>query len=283
MKIYTKERCFQNGFGLFLQRQRIQKAESEHRHEFVELVYISGGEGVHGIDGVEYTVRRGCLLLINYRQNHYFRTETEMEFCNILLDPEWVSEKLIEPENAFELLTLSAFSEVGQYIGTEQPMLLFSGAERSRLERLIGQMRQEQEEKQPGYETVLKAQTNILLTFVFRMMAGFGGERDTMGPEFLEYLRQRCAEKLSLQELSRSCFYNPSYFSRRFKECYGITVTDFIARSRLEKAKRLLEDTAMPVEDVARECGFGSKNAFYKIFKEQLGMTPKEYRQQVKI
>ena len=81
MKIYTKERCFQNGFGLFLQRQKIQKAEPEHLHEFVELVYILGGEGIHGIDGVEYAVRRGCLLLINYRQNHYFRTDSEMEFC----------------------------------------------------------------------------------------------------------------------------------------------------------------------------------------------------------
>jgi len=283
MHTYTKEACFKNGFGLHLRHHRMCRNEPEHLHEFVEIVYILGGEGIHGIDGVEYSVRRGSLLFINYKQTHYFKTDSEMEICNILLDPEWISEKLIEPENAFELLTLSAFSEVGQYIGTEQPMLLFSGAERSRLERLIGQMRQEQEEKQPGYETVLKAQTNILLTFVFRMMAGLGGGRDTLGPEFLEYLRQRCAEKLSLQELSRSCFYNPSYFSRRFKECYGITVTDFIARSRLEKAKRLLEDTAMPVEDVARECGFGSKNAFYKIFKEQLGMTPKEYRQQVKI
>lgn len=283
MRIYTKEHCFLNGFGLHLRHKRIRTDEPEHLHEFVEIVYVLNGDGVHGIDGVEYSVRRGSLLFMNYKQIHYFKTSSEMEVFEILLDPEWISEKLIEPDNAFELLTLSAFSEFGQRIGEGQPFLSFSGSARSRLERLIAEMLEEQEGKQIGYETILKAQASILLTLIFRAMAGRSGEQETLGPEFLEKLRQRCAEKLSLQELARSCFYNPSYFSRRFKECYGITVTDFIARSRLEKAKRLLEDTAMPVEDVARECGFGSKNAFYKIFKEQLGMTPREYRQQVKI
>ena len=283
MLIYTKEACFKNGFGLHLRHHRMCKNEPEHLHEFLEIVYILSGEGIHGIDGIEYSVRRGSLLFINYKQTHYFKTDSEMEICNILLDPEWISEKLIEPENAFELLTLSAFAEVGQRIGNGQPFLNFSGGERSRLERLIAEMLEEQKGKHAGFETILKAQTNILLTIVFRAMAGRTGEQETLGPEFLENLRQRCSEKLTLQELARSCFYNPSYFSRRFKECYGITVTEFIAKSRLEKAKRLLLETAMPVEDVACECGFGSKNAFYKLFKEHLGMTPKEFRQQVKI
>ena len=282
MRVYTKEHCFLNGFGLHLRHQRMQICEAEHLHEFVEIVYIRSGEGTHGIDGVEYSVRRGSLLFINYKQTHFFRTDTEMELYNILLDPEWISEKLIEPENAFELLTLSAFSEFAQRIGVDQPFLNFSGGERSRLERLLDEMLEEQEGKQAGFETVLKAQANILLTVVFRAMAGRSAEQATMGPEFLENLRQRCSEKLTLQELARSCFYNPSYFSRRFKECYGITVTDFIAKSRLEKAKRLLEETASPVEEVALECGFGSKNAFYKLFREHLGMTPKDYRNQVK-
>ena len=283
MFIYTKEACFENGFGLHLRHHRMCKNEPEHLHEFLEIVYILSGEGIHGIDGIEYSVRRGSLLFINYKQTHYFKTDSEMEICNILLDPEWISEKLIEPENAFELLTLSAFAEVGQRIGNGQPFLNFSGGERSRLERLIAEMLEEQKGKHAGFETILKAQTNILLTVVFRAMAGRTGEQETLGPAFLENVRQRCSEKLTLQDLARSCFYNPSYFSRRFKECYGITVTEFIAKSRLEKAKRLLLETAMPVEDVACECGFGSKNAFYKLFKEQLGMTPKEYRQQVKI
>ena len=281
MKIYTKERCFQNGFGLFLQRQRIQKAEPEHRHEFVELVYISGGEGVHGIDGVEYTVRRGCLLLINYRQNYYFRTETEMEFCNILLDPEWVSEKLIEPENAFELLTLSGFAEFAQ-VDTGQPLLTFRGETRTRLERLIDDMLAEQKNREPGFETALKAQTNLLLCLVFRQMVGTPQLPGALGPDFLRYLREHCAEKLSLEALSKSCFYNPSYLSRRFKDYFGLTITEFLTRSRLEKAEELLLTTNLSTDEIAQSCGFSSKNTFYRQFKELRGMTPGDFRRQVK-
>lgn len=282
MRVYTKEYCLLNGFGLHLRHKWIHTDEPEHLHEFVEIVYVLSGEGVHGIDGVEYSVRRGSLLFMNYQQIHCFKTSSEMEIVEIFLEPEWISEKLIEPDNAFELLTLSAFSEFRQRIGAGQPFLSFSGGERSRLERLLAEMLEEQDGKQVGYETVLKAQANILLTMIFRSMAGQTGGKEILGPEFLENLRQRCAEKLSLQELARSCFYNPSYFSRRFKECYGITVTEFISQSRLEKAKRLLEETAMPVDEVALECGFGSRNAFYKLFRAHLGMTPKEYREQVK-
>ena len=281
MKIYTKEHCFRNGFGLFLQRHRIQKAEPEHLHEFVELVYILDGEGVHGVDGVEYAVRRGCLLLINYRQNHYFRTDSEMEFCNILLDPEWISEKLIEQENAFALLSLSGFGEFAQ-VDTGQPLLTFRGDARWRLERLIGDMLAEQQNQEPGFETALKAQTNLLLCLIFRQMIGTPQVSGGLGPEFLRYLREHCAEKLSLESLSKSCFYNPSYLSRRFKEYFGLTITDFIARSRLEKAEEMLRKTNLSTDEIARECGFSSKNAFYRQFKEFRGMTPGDFRRQVK-
>ena len=281
MKIYTKEACFRNGFGLFLRRHRIQKSEPEHRHEFLEMVYILGGSGVHGVDGVEYSVRRGCLLVINYQQNHYFRTDTEMEFCNILLDPEWISEKLMDPENAFQLLTLSSFSEFAQ-VDTGQPLLTFRGEARNRLERLIADMCAEQDTRAPGFETAMKAQAHLLLCLIFRQMTAAPRIPGELGPEFLQYLREHCAEKLSLEELAKSCFYNPAYLSRRFKEHFGLTITDFLAHSRLEKAQALLLEGNLSVDEIARECGFGSKNAFYRLFRQARGVTPGQYRRQVK-
>jgi len=282
MNIYTKEECFKNGFGLHLRRQQMCRSEAEHLHEFLEIVYVLSGEGIHGIDGVEYTVRRGSLLFINYQQTHCFKTDGEMEILNVLLDPEWISEELIDSENAFELLSLTGFSAFSREIETAQPVLCFSGGERNRLERLISDMLEEQKNRDAGFETVLKAQTNILLTMIFRRMSRREGVTLGLGPEFLNYLRQRCAEKLSLTELSKSCFYNPAYFSRRFKEYYGITVTEFIARSRLDRAKTLLADTGLSVDEIVQACGFSGKNSFYRLFKEALGMTPGDYRRQVK-
>lgn len=279
MKIYKKERVFSAGCGMRIQPHKVME-EQEHLHEFIEVVYIMSGTGVHGIDGVEYRVRRGALLFINYRQVHYFRADGEMEIWDILIDPEWLSEKLIDPENAFELLTLSGFSGFQQEIDTETPLVHFGGAERSRLERLLREMAEEQEEKAIGYENVLKAEANVLLTLIFRKMSAGGAtpEGFQLTPDFLQYIRAHCAEKLSLEELSRSCFYNPSYFSRLFKEHYGMTLTEFVNQSRMELAQQLLEETELPVEEIAAQTGFGSRNAFYKLFKEKTGLTPQNYR-----
>ena len=68
MRVYTKEHCFLNGFGMYLRHKRIRTNEPEHLHEFIEIVYVLSGDGVHGIDGVEYSVRRGSLLFMNYKQ-----------------------------------------------------------------------------------------------------------------------------------------------------------------------------------------------------------------------
>lgn len=280
MRVYKKETIFSEHPGLTVRQHQMTSDEPEHLHEFIEIVYVMDGAGVHGINGVEYRVRRGALLFINYRQTHYFKTDREMEICNILLDPEWISEKLIEPENAFELLTLSSFSAFQQEIDTETPLVLFSGGERSRLERLIREMAGELERREPGYETVLKAQINVLLTLIFRKMSLGARRAEQLGlsPDFLQYIRDHCAEKLTLEALSRSCFYNPSYFSRLFKEHYGMTLTAFIGQSRLERARRLLEETSASAEEIAAQAGFSSRNTFYKQFREQFGMTPQAYR-----
>jgi AraC-like DNA-binding protein len=204
-----------------------------------------------------------------------------MEFCNILLDPHWVSEKLVEPDNVFELLSLAGFSDF-RPVDTRQPLLRFRGEARNRIERLITEMLAEQEAREPGFETALKAQAHLLLCYVFRQMAAHGQAPGALGPDFLQYLRQHCAEKLPLEELAKSCFYNPSYFSRRFKEQFGTTITDFIQASRLEKARELL-DSNLSIDEIIRESGFGSKNAFYRLFREQNGLTPGQYRQQLKL
>ncbi len=284
MYTYTKDRCFRDGSGVDVTTHRITGSESEHLHEFIELVYILSGSGIHGIDGVEYPVRRGSLLLINYCQVHYFRTDSEMEICNILLDPEWISEKLIDSENAFELLTISSFSHFQKDVDQTAALVRFSGPERLRVEGLLWDMKSEMTGKEPGFVTVLKAQITVLLTMVFRKMSRGSGMEETAGltPEFLSYIRHNCSEKLTLEDLAKKCFYNPSYFSRIFKEHYGVTVTEFINQSRLEKAMELLTETNLSVEEIVSRSGFPRKAGFYRLLKEKTGMTPQDYRKSKK-
>ncbi len=280
MRIYRKQDVFTEELGLSVRRHRMQHNQPPHVHQFIELVYIADGAGVHGIGGRRYQVHRGALLLINYRQEHFFETQESMAFFNILLDPAWISEKLIGPDNAFELLSLSAFSEFQREIDQEYPLVLFSGEDRARIEELIGAMEEEFRERKRGSETILKAQVNILLTLIFRKMAvdNQDGIPVRLTPEFLQYLKEHCAEKMTLESLARQCFYNPTYFSRLFKEHYGQTLTAFLLQIRVERACSLLRETALSAEAIAEKAGFGNRAAFYRAFRAQMGCTPAQYR-----
>ncbi len=278
MKIYKKEEITKNK-GVVVARQRVCQSQPEHQHEFIELVYLFSGDGIHGIGNREYRVKRGALLFINPLQTHYFRAEEEMEFYNIYLDPAWLSERLISPENAYELLTLAGYTEFQQAIDRENPLVCFNKAERARIERLILDMEQEQQEAQIGGEAVQRAQTHLLLALIFRKMAEKQEEvHSPLTAEFLELIRKRCGERLSLQQLSHSCFYNPSYFSRLFKEHYGMTLREFVKKSRIERARQLLEKSELPIEEIVSQCGFGSRSVFYKQFRAELGISPGEWR-----
>ena len=102
---------------------------------------------------------------------------------------------------------------------------------------------------------------------------------DTQSPDLAEYIRTHCDEKLTLQSLAKKSFYNPSYFSRLFRDLYGMTVTEYINHSRVEKAKELLLTTNYTVQEISEQVGYSGQSAFYKKFSEITGVTPKQYRE----
>lgn len=57
-----------------------------HKHNFVELIYIYSGRGVHNIGETAYEVSSGDLLFINYGQTHSFTSIENMKFCEVLMN-----------------------------------------------------------------------------------------------------------------------------------------------------------------------------------------------------
>lgn len=68
------------------------------------------------------------------------------------------------------------------------------------------------------------------------------------------------------------------HFSRIFSGQMGMTPMEFLTRQRLEKAIDLLSRTQLPIEDVARQCGFSTGNYFCKVFRRYFGVSPLKYR-----
>ena len=125
-------------------------------------------------------------------------------------------------------------------------------------------------------------ESEILLTS--RTAAGLRARIRTVGlaPHRLERVLQcietRLAEPILLQELAAEIHMSPFHFARMFKLSTGRSPHAFLTAQRMERAKRLLADSALPLGEVANRIGYQTQAHFTGVFHRQVGTTPKVYR-----
>ena len=71
---------------------------------------------------------------------------------------------------------------------------------------------------------------------------------------------------------------NPAYVSKIFKEVTGKTFVEYLTWVRIEKSKKLLCEADLTIKDIAELVGYNNSHCFIKVFKEDAGITPGEYR-----
>lgn len=98
-----------------------------------------------------------------------------------------------------------------------------------------------------------------------------------LSSRILFYINEHYREDISLQGMSQSLGYNPSYISRYFKSSFKIGISQYITVIRLRKAVMLMQDKKNSITYCAFESGFSSIRTFYRAFLKEFGCTPCEY------
>lgn len=94
----------------------------------------------------------------------------------------------------------------------------------------------------------------------------------------VDYIRLHVSQSISLETLAATAGISANYLSHIFKKETGVSVSQYIARTRCEKAAELLVRTDLPVQEISRYVGYLDNNYFVKVFRKQYLMTPTEYR-----
>jgi AraC-like DNA-binding protein len=81
-----------------------------------------------------------------------------------------------------------------------------------------------------------------------------------------------------LDSLSQSLHLNKYYLCHFFKKEFGLTIHEYILQRRIYEAKKLLLSSSSPINQVSEKVGFTSSSSFIRAFKQQVNMTPKQYR-----
>lgn len=106
-------------------------------------------------------------------------------------------------------------------------------------------------------------------------------ESDRLGQaaeKIRRYIRKNYMKDISMQDAARMMNYSDAYFCKLFKQCFDQNFTAYLARLRINEARRLLQDKNASVREVSMLVGYYDANYFAKVFKRIAGMNPSEYR-----
>lgn len=105
----------------------------------------------------------------------------------------------------------------------------------------------------------------------------FGNNRDLM--KVILYMAEHMQEKLTVEDIAAIIYMSPAAFSRMFHKYVGMPPITFLNELRLDKAKKLLSETDISINQIAETVGFDDEFYFFKIFGRHVGVTPAVYRQ----
>lgn len=178
-----------------------------------------------------------------------------------------LDEKLLEPLNSGHLMICPRVNDTAKEL----------------CEQLIEIYEAKNDESESKITTQVRTKI-ILLQFILEMWKkGFVIENDTSGrntveKEMVSYIQQNFTGKISLREFGEQFHLSEKYISRYFKEHFHITLSQYVTYLRLEHAKQLLQDTDIPVTDVAMQSGYQNVSYFIRSFQKAYAVSPLKYR-----
>lgn len=149
--------------------------------------------------------------------------------------------------------------------------------------RVLVELQKEMPNRAPYSSAVVRGLLLYLAALLSRIAVSArqqGVLGDSYGPvscQIVAFLHQNYARELTLAEIAASMFLTPNYLSTVFKQESGITITEALARIRINHAIRLLVENKMPLAAVAEAVGYNSLDRFSRVFRRFTGVAPRHY------
>ncbi|MBV6626078.1 MAG: helix-turn-helix transcriptional regulator [Rivularia sp. (in: Bacteria)] len=94
----------------------------------------------------------------------------------------------------------------------------------------------------------------------------------------MDYIQAHITEEITLAQMAEIAGLSPFHFSRIFKESVGVSPNRYVNQCRVEKAKRLLEQQQISINQISAACGYSNPSYFIRQFRKVMGVTPKVYQ-----
>ncbi len=248
---------------------------SLHFHDFYECYLLLNGNIRYQIDSASFTILPGDLLLIGPNQLHRpLFTQTDKPYERIVL---WLSRSFVEKLSTPESDLTACFS--AQRLSANR----LSQEQRESITHQLFSLLNATNAEQFGRDVLCRSLVTSLLVTLNRALAG--RERalprtdirvSVLVKTVSSYLDAHLSEPISLDELSQTVFLSKYYLERVFRRETGVSIYQMLLQKRMILARNLMRD-GLSLTQVAQKCGFSEYSGFYKAFKNEYGISPREY------
>ena len=247
---------------------------SLHSHSFYEILYCRNTCGAeYLVESVRYQLQKGDIILV----------------------PPGISHRPLLPEHMTEPYRRDVLWISGEFLGMLRQVfppepkqknyprvLRTSGTRWEYLGDLFRIGVEEFEGQEPGWEAAVLGNTTHLMAHLRRAVLDQSAqppkaEKPDLVERVLAYVEGNLAERITLADAARQFYVSESTISQSFRKKMGVSFYRCVTQRRLIAAKTLIGEGAL-LEDVAGKVGFSDYSSFYRAFKQEYGISPRQYR-----
>ena len=272
----TRQHMKTNTFEIFRYKDAYLKEVALHHHDFYEVYFFLSGNVQYNIENRSYLLTPGDVLLISPMELHQPMFGSEhREYERIVL---WIDKQFLE---GFSLPGESFTPCFDTASPNHSNLLRPEGVQRQFLMFLLEQLIAENNSQEPYQEIAELACLAQVLISLNRLALQQRGRESIAAPDsavynVLGYINEHYNENLTLDELANRFFVSKYHLSREFQRLVGTSVHRYIVQKRLVMAKQMLS-SGRPSSEVYQHCGFGDYSNFYRAFRAEYQISPKEY------
>ncbi len=248
-----------------------------HWHQDYELVYVKKGSITVNINTHQALLEKGSVSICCSNDVHnYYSRDVDNEiivvrFRTYFVDPQ-IQRLLVEKDFTSVLIDNDYINSIGIHDTIEK---IFTGCY------------EEMTFKKPFYEHTIKGYIMLFFSLALRHFCIDSYKNTTekknitLMQDIIKYINKNLTWRdLTLDVIANQFHLSPFYFSRLFKQMFGLSFKKFLNHYRINKSKNLLYATNKKITDIAYECGYGSVRQFNRAFLAETGINPSAYREQ---
>ncbi len=248
-----------------------------HHHDFYEVYFLVSGDVTYTIESRIYRVMPGDMLIISPRELHQVYIQPDMApYERFVL---WIDPKLLDGLSTEGTDLTRCFNASVKNFSN---LLHLQPEQRTAVCTLMEDIQAETESAGYGADLMRNSLLTRLMVLVNRIALQESIQQEDITyssrvvADVINYVNLHYGEPLSLDGLAERFFVSKYHLSHEFNRHIGTSVYRYIQKKRLQIARQLLAQGQKP-NKVSAECGFGDYTGFYRAFKAEYGIAPREY------